>query len=193
VRSDKGRSTGPTEPPAGKVLVARFGAAHGVRGEVRLWSFTQDPLAVADYGPLETADGSRTFVLESLRPQQTDRLVARVAGVSNRDTAEQLRNLELYVPRGRLPPLDEDGTWYISDLIGLAAQDANGAPVGKVAAVHNFGAGDIVEIVTAEGPAIMLPFTAESVPEVDVAAGHIVVVVPKEDEDVAGDGPHDLS
>ena len=93
-----------------------------------------------------------------------------------------------YVPRDRLPPIGEDETWYISDLIGLVAHDADGAPVGKVTAVHNFGAGDVLEIAPeAGGPTLMLPFTGETVPEVDVSAGRIVVVLPTEEEDVAGD------
>jgi len=170
----------------GRVLIARFGAAHGVRGDIKLWSFTEDPLAVADYGSLEAADG-RTFELESVRTQK-DFLVARVSGVSDRDAAERLRNLELYVPRDRLPPIDEDETWYISDLIGLAVQDTNGVAVGKVTAVHNFGAGDVVEIALgAGGPMLMLPFTGDTVPEVHVSAGRIVVVLPTETDDVAGD------
>jgi 16S rRNA processing protein RimM len=174
-----------------KVLVARFGAAHGVRGDVKLWSFTQDPLAVADYGPLENADGRRTFEIEHLRPAK-DFLVARVAGVSDRTAAEALRNLELYVPRDRLPPIEEEATWYISDLIGVDAHTPDGAPAGKVTAVHNFGAGDVLELTGERGQSVMLPFTAETVPEVDVAAGRIVVVLPREADDVAVDGPHDL-
>ncbi len=167
-----------------KVLVGRFGAAHGVRGEIKLWSFTEDPLAIADYGLLETADG-RTFELETVRAQK-DFLVARVVGVSDRDAAAALRNLKLYVARDRLPPIDEDETWYMSDLIGLAAQDASGAAIGKVIAVHNFGAGDVLEIApAASAQTLMLPFTAETVPEVDVSGGRIVVVL--EVDDVAGD------
>jgi 16S rRNA processing protein RimM len=171
-------------------LVARFGAAHGVRGDIKLWSFTQDPLAVAHYGPLETADG-RTFEIEHLRPAK-DFLVARVAGVSDRTAAEALRNLDLYVPRDRLPPIEEEATWYISDLIGLDAQAPDGAPAGKVTAVHNFGAGDVLELATESGQSVMLPFTAETAPDIDIAAGRIVVVLPREVDDVAGDGPHDL-
>lgn len=175
------------------VLLARFGAPHGVRGEIRLWSFTEDPLAVADYGLLETADGARTFEIEIVRPQK-DFLVARVAGVADRDAAEALRNLELYVPRDRLPPIEEEATWYISDLIGLAAETPAGETAGTVAAVHNFGAGDVLEIAPAGGggQTLMLPFTAEAVPEVDIAARRIVVVLPREADDVAGDRPDDL-
>ena len=173
------------------MLVARFGAAHGVRGEIKLWSFTEDPLAIIEYEPLETCDGRR-FELESVRPQK-DFLVARVVGVSDRTAAEALRNVELYVPRDRLPAIEEEATWYIADLIGLAAQTHDGTPVGTVTAVHNFGAGDVIEIASAAGgPTFMLPFAAETVPEVDIASGRIVLMLPRESDDVAGDGPHDL-
>jgi 16S rRNA processing protein RimM len=173
-------------------LVARFGAAHGVRGDVKLWSFTEDPLAIIDYGPLETADGRRAFEIESLRPAK-DFLVARIAGVNDRLGAEALRNIELYVPRERLPAIEDDETWYVADLVGLDAQDANGAPVGKVSAVHNFGAGDVLEIApTSGGQTFMLPFTADTVPDVDITGRRIVVVLPEEADDVARDGSHDL-
>ena len=165
-----------------KVLVARFGAAHGVRGEIRLWSFTGDPLAVADYGPLESKDGARQFVIGSLRPNK-DFLVARIDGVDDRNAAEALRNVELYLPRERLPEIDADDTWYYADLVGLAVVAPDGAAIGTVAAVHNFGAGDIVEITPAGGgKTLLLPFTEAVVPEVDLKAGRIVVVLPEEIE-----------
>jgi len=164
------------------VLVARFGAAHGVRGEVKLWSFTEDPLAVADYGPLESKDGTRQFVIAALRPAK-DFLIARVEGVADRNAAEALRNVELYLPRERLPAIDEDDTWYYADLVGLAAVAPDGASLGTVAAVHNFGAGDIVEIAPAGGgKTLLLPFTETVVPEVDIEARRLVVVLPEEIE-----------
>jgi 16S rRNA processing protein RimM len=175
-----------------RVLVARFGAPHGVRGEVKLWSFTEDPLAVTEYAPLTAADG-RTFEIESLRPAK-DFLVARVAGVNDRTAAQALRNIELYVARERLPEIDEDETWYVSDLIGLAALAPDGAQVGTVTAVHNFGAGEVIEIAPAGGgPTIMLAFTESAVPEVNVKAGRMVVVLQSEGDDVACVGPDDLS
>jgi 16S rRNA processing protein RimM len=176
----------------GKVVIARFGAPHGVRGDVKLWSFTEDPLGVADYGPLEAADG-RTFEIENLRPAKNF-LVARVQGVNDRTAAEALANIELYVPRDRLPAIEDDDTWYHADLIGLAALAADGAQVGTVIAVHNFGAGEVIEIAPASaGPTIMLPFTEGAVPEVNVIAGRMTVVLPSEGEDVARVGPNDLS
>jgi 16S rRNA processing protein RimM len=162
---------------ADRILVAEIGAAHGTRGEVRLRSFTQDPLAVKDYGALESEDGARTFTIERVRPAK-DCLVARIAGVADRTAAERLRNTKLYVGRDRLPaPANEE--FYHADLIGLVALAADGSELGKVVAVHNFGAGDLIELQPAAGgPAVMLPFTVASVPVVDIAGRRIVVDPP---------------
>jgi 16S rRNA processing protein RimM len=161
---------------AERIRVARIGAAHGVRGEVKLWSFTGDPMTVAEYGPLETEDGTRKFEITSLRPGK-DFLVARLAGIDDRNAAETLTNLDLFVPRERLPEIEEEDTYYHADLIGLAAVTETGKQVGTVAAVHNFGAGDIIEIAPANGGApLMLTFTETAVPKVDLQAKQIVVV-----------------
>jgi 16S rRNA processing protein RimM len=157
-----------------RICVARLGAAHGVRGEVRLWSFTAEPAAVARYGPFETADG-RVIEIEALRPAK-DFFVARLKGVADRDAAERLRNAELFVPRARLPAPEDDDEFYHADLIGLAVEDAAGAPLGSVVAVHNFGAGDLLEVKpTGAGDTVMLAFTEATVPVIDIAAGRIVV------------------
>jgi 16S rRNA processing protein RimM len=157
-----------------RICVARLGAAHGVRGDIKLWSFTADPAAVADYGPFETADG-RVIEIEALRPAR-DFFVARVKGIADRDAAERLRNVELFVPRARLPATDDADEFYHADLIGLAAVDAAGAPLGTVVALHNFGAGDIIEVRRADAnDTVMLPFTQAAVPQIDVAGGRIVV------------------
>lgn len=177
--------------PAGKVLVARFGAPHGVRGDVKLWSFTEDPLGVVDYGPLQGADGCN-YEIESVRPAK-DFLVARVAGVTDRTAAVALTNVDLYVPRERLPAIEDGDTWYHADLIGLAAIAPDGTQVGTVTAVHNFGAGEVIEIAPVNGgPTVMLPFTASAVPEVNIKAGRIGVVLPSEGDDVARIGSDDL-
>jgi len=165
----------------GRICVARIGAAHGVRGEVKLWSFTEDPAAVASYGPLETEDGMRRFEIEALRPAK-DHFVARIAGVGNRDAAEKLRNLELYIPRTRLPKIEETDTFYHADLIGLTAVTKDGETIGTVLAVHNFGASDVIEIKPAVGDPLLLPFTEMIVPEIDLAARRIVIVPPPETE-----------
>jgi 16S rRNA processing protein RimM len=162
---------------AERIRVARIGAAHGIRGEVKLWPFTEDPLAVASYGELETEDGARRFEIEALRPGK-DFLVARIAGVSDRDAAEKLTNLELFVPRDRLPEIEEADTYYHADLIGLAAVTADGVTLGTVTAIHNFGAGDIIEITPESGVPLMLSFTEAAVPKVDLQAKQILVVPP---------------
>ena len=165
-------------PVAGsKVRVARIGAAHGVRGEMKLWSFTQDPAAIADYGPLETEDG-KLFDIESLRAAK-DHFVVRIEGIEDRDAAAKLCNVDLYVPRDRLPAIAEEDTFYHADLVGMAAVSETGAALGTVTALHNFGAGDLIEIATAQGgEPLLLPFTKAIVPEIDMAARRIVLVLP---------------
>jgi 16S rRNA processing protein RimM len=161
-----------------RICVARIGAAHGVRGDVKLWSFTAEPLAVADYGPFETEDGRRTFEIERLRPQG-EFLVAHLKGVPDRNAAETLRNTDLYVPRDRLPDIEESDEFYFADLVGLAACDRTGATVGEVVGVHNFGAGDLIEIrLTDARETILLPFSDASVPAVDLAGGKVTVELP---------------
>ena len=165
-----------------RICVAQIGAAHGIRGEVRLRSFTEDPLAVTSYGPLESEDGTQRFEIEGLRPAK-DHFVARFAGIDNREAAEKLTNLKLYVPRDRLPPIEDDETFYFADLVGLTAVTPDGAPLGTVTAVHNFGAGDMIEIKPqGGGEPLMVPFTDANVPGVDIAAGRVVVVPPTEVE-----------
>ena len=159
---------------ADRICVAQIGAAHGIRGEVRLRSFTGEPTAIASYGPLESEDGTRRFTIETLRPAK-DHFVARLEGVSDRNAAEQLTNLRLYVARDRLPPAG-DGEFYHADLVGLAAVTPDGAALGTVTAVRNFGAGDVIEIKPASGEALLVPFTDAAVPEIDLAAGRMVVV-----------------
>jgi len=167
------------------VLLGRFGAAHGVRGEIRLQSFTADPLAIASYGPLHDKSGQRRFALEHVRPQGKDMLVARVAGVTDRAGAEALRGVELYLPRENLPPPDED-EFYLADLIGLSAQSLEGADLGRVVAVRNFGAGDILEVAPPQGGETLLyPFTRAVAPVVDVAGGRVVIAPPIETGDEA--------
>jgi 16S rRNA processing protein RimM len=158
-----------------RVLVAQIGAAHGLRGEVRLWSFTADPMAVKDF-PLQSEDGSETFAIETLRPGK-DFLVARFAGVTDRNAAEALRNRKLYVARAQLPQPETD-EFYHADLMGLVAVTANGRALGSVVAIHNFGAGDLIEIKPPRGATVMVPFTDAVVPMIDVAGGRLIVNPP---------------
>jgi 16S rRNA processing protein RimM len=164
------------------VLVAQFGAAHGIKGEVRLKSFTQDPFAVTTYGPLAAADG-RTFEILAARAaagsSSPDMLVVRLKGIADRTAAEKLNRIELSVPQERLPKAGE-GEYYHADLIGLAAVSRDGAPLGTVVGVHNFGAGDLIEIAPPHGKTMLVPFNDDAVPEVDVAGGRMVVEPPVE-------------
>jgi 16S rRNA processing protein RimM len=162
---------------ASRILVAEIGAAHGLRGEVKLRSFTEDPMAVRDYGVLEGEDGTRTFAIEDLKPAKNG-LIARLAGVSDRSQAEGLRGVKLYVPRDRLPVPEDEETFYYADLIGLAAVTSEGRTLGNVVAVHNFGAGDLIEVEAEAGGTVMLPFTAAVVPAIDLAAGRLVIDPP---------------
>ncbi len=127
-----------------RVCVGQIGAAHGVRGEVRLRSFTAEPEAITRYGPLETEDG-RVFTIEAMRPAK-DHFVARLAGIRDRDAARALAATRLYVPRERLPEPEEADEFYHADLIGLAVVDRAGEKLGTVVAIHNFGAGDLIEV-----------------------------------------------
>ncbi len=156
-----------------RVCVARIGAAHGTRGEVRLWSFTADPPAVAQFGPLESEDG-RVFEIAALRPGKGF-FVARLKNIVDRTAAERLNNVDLFVPRERLPALDAADEYYHADLIGLAMVDTEGAALGRVVAIQNFGAADLIEVAPAAGgETVLLPFTEAVVPVVDIAGGRIV-------------------
>jgi 16S rRNA processing protein RimM len=161
-----------------RICLGQIGAAHGLRGEVRLRSFTADAGAIVAYGPLETEDG-RVVEIKALRPAK-DHFVAKLAGIDDRNAAEQLANLKLYVPRDRLPELEEADEFYHADLIGLEVVDRVGRALGTVVAIHNFGAGDLIEVRPLAGSKTeMLPFDAVHVPAIDLDAGRIVVDPPQ--------------
>ena len=157
-----------------RVRVGRITAAHGVRGEVKIRCFTELPEDVGAYGPLHDANG-HSLQLSSIRPAKGPFVVARIEGVNDRNAAEALAGHDLFVPRDRLPPPDED-EWYYSDLIGLTAVDPDGTSLGRVIAVHDFGAGDLIEIAPPSGKAFMVPFTAQCVPDIKLADGTITVI-----------------
>jgi 16S rRNA processing protein RimM len=159
-----------------RVLLGEIGAAQGLKGEVRLRSYTQDPASIANYGALDDEHG-RKIEIESLRVTPKA-LIARIKGVATREGAEALAHTKLYIARSRLPERDEE-EWYHSDLIGLAVVNRDGAPIGTVIAVQNFGAGDLIEVKPAAGgPTVLVPFTRDAVPEVDVEGGRLVLVPP---------------
>jgi len=184
-----------------RILVGRFGAPHGVRGELRLQSFTQDPQAIGAYAPLFDESGRGRYKIVSLRPVKGASFVVRIEGVTTREAAAALTNQSLYIERDNLPEPEEE-EFYLADLIGLSAfaRDESGAelPFGRVKDVLNFGGGDIIEIEPPEGgETIFLPFTRAVVPELDLAARRLVVVPPDEieareetptDDEAAADG-----
>lgn len=176
------------------VLVGEFGRAHGLRGEVRLKSFTGDPAAIANYNPLVTAQG-RKLALKNVRPAAgaaPDMLIARIEGVASREAAEALNRVQLFLERSRLPPPEEEDEFLLADLIGLAVEDETGAPVGTIVAVPNYGGGDLLEIKSARtGAVALLPFTKAFVPLVDIAAKRVVAALPEDFFARARPGPGD--
>jgi 16S rRNA processing protein RimM len=159
------------------VLLGRIAAAHGVRGDVLVKTFTAEPAAIAAYGALQDAEGRRRFELRVVRVTPKG-VVARISGVVDRNGAEALKGVDLYVPRERLPAT-EPGAYYHADLIGLRAIGEDGADIGEVVAVADYGAGDLLEIrIEGARRTELVPFTSAYVPEVDLAAGRIVVRLP---------------
>ena len=164
-----------------RILLGRIAGAHGIRGEVLIKAFTEAPENVGAYGPLSDESGTRTFKLKSARATPKG-VVARLQGVDDRNGAEALKGIALYIERERLPAAAE-GEFYHADLIGLAAVDGDGKPVGEIVAVQNYGAGDLLEIrLAGSSKTELVPFTDAAVPEVDIAARRVVVVLPRADE-----------
>jgi len=157
---------------ADRVLLGVVTAPHGVRGLVRIKSFTEDPMSVAAYGPLSDESGKREYRVQALSAAR-GAVLARIEGVADRTAAEALRGLRLYVERERLPATGER-EWYEADLVGLAAVGKDGRDWGKVVGFHDFGAGSVVEV----SGGMMLPFTDEAVPEVDIEGGKVVIDPP---------------
>jgi 16S rRNA processing protein RimM len=162
----------------GRVLLGVVAAPHGVRGLVRIKSFTEDPMAIGAYGPLSDESGKKQYRVEALSAVK-GAVLARIEGVADRTAAEALRGLRLYVERSALPATGER-EWYEADLIGLAAVGRDGRDWGKVLAFHDFGAGRTMEVSGGEASRspVMLPFTDAAVPEIDVEGGKVVVDPP---------------
>jgi len=158
------------------LLVARVAGAFGVKGEIRINTFTADPLALRQYKALKREDGSPALTLTSARAVKGG-VIARAKGVETRDQAEALRGLTLHVRREHLPPPDED-EFYLADLIGLSVETADGDVLGRIKTVNDFGAGDLLEIQPPRGASWWLPFTRDAVPEVRIAEGKIIASPP---------------
>lgn len=161
-----------------KICVGAIAGAFGVQGEVRLKSFCSEPRDIASYGALTSEDGKRSFTVKLTRPV-TGGLGARLSGVATREQAEALKGVTLWAPREALPSLPDD-EFYHADLIGLEVFDTGGAPLGRVRAIFDHGAGDILEVVGKEQ--LLLPFTKAAVPTVDLTAGRIIADPPDTDE-----------
>ncbi|MCK0198446.1 ribosome maturation factor RimM [Ancylobacter sp. 6x-1] len=185
-----------------RILLARIGAPHGVRGEVRLFVFAEDPESLLHYRLTDEA-GRKTVRITALRAAK-DHFVARLDGVSTREAAEALTNLGLHVTRDQLPPTEDEDDFYHADLIGLSAFTPEGAPFGTVVGLYDFGAGDILEIAPeaggeGRGKTVMVPFTKAAVPVIDVKGRRLVVDVaawvaedkPEDGEDADSDAKPD--
>ncbi|WP_438345661.1 ribosome maturation factor RimM [Methylorubrum populi] len=177
------KSPKPASPDPSLVLLGEFGRPHGLHGEVRLKSFTGEPLAIAGYGPLHASDG-RTLELEDARPApggSPDLLIVRVKGVDNRSGAEALNRITLAIARERLGQAEDEDEFFLTDLIGLAVEDEAGTVIGTIVAVPNYGGGDLLEIrPAAGGPTALLPFTKAFVPTLDLAGGKVVADPPED-------------
>jgi 16S rRNA processing protein RimM len=168
------------------IAVGIFGAPHGVKGEVRVKSYTAHPTALAGYGALTDAGGARHYAIAALRPLKDEMVVVRIEGIGDRDAAAGLTGVELFARRENLPPTEAE-EFYHADLIGLTATTIEGEAIGRVVALRNFGAGDILEIAPEDrGETLMYPFTKAVAPAIDLAAGRIVIVPPRE---IDGDAP----
>jgi 16S rRNA processing protein RimM len=163
------------------VLLAAVMGAQGLKGEVKAKLFTDAPDALPRYGVLHTKAG-RKLKITAYRPTKTGEAVIAFEGVSDRNAAEALKGTELFVDRSALPQAGED-EFYHADLIGLEARDSEGRVLGKVSALHNYGASDVIELVRPDGDSVLLAFSKETVPVLNIAAGYIVVAVPEDDED----------
>ncbi len=161
------------------ILMGVFGAPHGLKGEIRIKTFTGDPLSIGRYGPLLTKDG-KSFKLTSVRPAN-EVVIARIKGVADRNAAQALTNIELYVRRAMLGDIKDEDEFFHADLIGLSVENPGGEALGTVVSIPNFGAGDMVEIRPPTGGiTFVIPFTKKAVPVIDVAAKRIVVDPPHE-------------
>lgn len=163
-------------PPGGKVCLGTIVGAQGVKGQVRIKSETEVPEDVGAYGPLSDEAGTRTFDV-AVERRSKGVIIARIKGVEDRNAAEALKGVRLYVERDVLPPPEEE-EFYHADLIGLSAETVSGEDFGRIRAVHEFGAGDVLELTGPDGKGLMVPFTRAAVPEVDIEGGKVVIDPP---------------
>lgn len=165
--------------PKDLILIGRIVGVRGVQGDIRIKSFTSAPEDIGSYGPFYDASGQRSFTVTVLGASKGV-VIGHIEGIENRTEAEALKGMDLYVPREALPAIEEEDSFYQVDLIGLTAEDEDGNILGSVSAVHDYGAGDILEIAREGEEDLLVPFTKEAVPEVDIGGGRIVCKPPKE-------------
>jgi len=166
-----------------RILLGQIGAAHGIKGEVRIAAHTADPMAIGSYGPLHTDRPGLTITISKLRVQKTV-VVAQLKGIADRNAAEQLNGVSLFVDRSKLPEPDDEDDFYHADLLGLDARLESGVSIGTVSALPNFGAGDLIEIRDGQsGDTFLFPFTKAVVPHIHVADGYLTIVVPLDAEE----------
>lgn len=172
-----------TDRPSGalrRVCLGKITGAHGIKGLVKVLPYGEDPLLLETLGPLFTGKTGADTLSLSLKNPQGKHMLAAIEGVQDRNAAEDLRGTELYVARESLPKIEDDESYYYEDLTGLAVRSEDGESLGRIKAVLNFGAGDLLEIAPPFGEAFLLPFTDENVPDVNIEEG-FVVIVPMED------------
>jgi 16S rRNA processing protein RimM len=169
-----------------RVLLGRITGAHGLKGEVKIATFTAVPEDIGSYGALTDATGARVFQIAAMRIVKGGSIVARIRGVTDRDEAEKLRGTDLYARRSALPPPEED-EFYYSDLVGLQAVSPEGETLGEIVGVQNYGAGDLLEVrFGKEREPVLIPFDGVHVPHVDIAAGRVTIVRPVYEEKPSG-------
>ncbi len=156
------------------VCLGVVGRPHGVRGLVRIRPFTEDPRGIAAYGPLTDRKTGRVYEV-SVANVAKGMVIARIEGIDDREAAEALGGVELWVSRGVLPEIDEEEAYYHHDIIGLKAVTGGGRAIGEVVGVENYGAGDLLELRTPDGRLVLVPFTRRCVPEVDIEGGRVVI------------------
>lgn len=158
-----------------RICLGQIGAANGIKGHLRVKPFTEEPEAFGDYGKLEDETGTRKFKINSLRPIKSGMLVVKFEDINDRNTAEALTGTKLFVDRIKLPDLDDEDDFYIEDLIGLSVFDTNEISFGKVVDVHNFGAGDLLDVKPDRGPSVLVPFTKAAVPKLSLKANRLII------------------
>lgn len=161
-----------------RIFLGQIGAAHGIKGQVRIATHTQDPEAIGNYGPLETDRPGLTITLTKVRVQKNV-VIAHIKGITDRTAAEQLNGVSLFIDRAKLPETEDEDDFYHADLLGLDARLDSGATIGKVSAIPNFGAGDLIEVRDPQsGDTYLYPFTKAVVPTINIAEGYLTIVVP---------------